>query len=98
MKRIALAAMLGLMALAPAQAQTVVKYLNLASIPEEVALMNEGKALAEQCGAYISKLRAAGVQGVGPDRFLSPELEAASALVASGAVVSAAREVVKELI
>ena len=41
MKRIALAAMLGLMALAPAQAQTVVKYLNLASIPEEVALMNE---------------------------------------------------------
>lgn len=25
--------------------------------PEEVALMNEGKALAEQCGAYIAKLR-----------------------------------------
>lgn len=25
---------------------------------EEVALMNEGKALAEQCGAYIEKLRA----------------------------------------
>jgi len=24
---------------------------------EEVALMNEGKALAEQCGAYIEKLR-----------------------------------------
>lgn len=24
---------------------------------EEVALMNEGKALAEQCGAYIKKLR-----------------------------------------
>ena len=24
----------------------------------EVALMNEGKALAEQCGAYIAKLRA----------------------------------------
>jgi len=41
MKRIALAAMLGLMALAPAQAQTVVKYLNIASIPEEVALMTE---------------------------------------------------------
>jgi raffinose/stachyose/melibiose transport system substrate-binding protein len=40
MKRIALAAMLGLMALAPVQAQTVVKYLNIASIPEEVALMN----------------------------------------------------------
>lgn len=25
--------------------------------PEEVALMNEGKALAEACGAYIEKLR-----------------------------------------
>ena len=25
---------------------------------EEVALMNEGKALAEACGAYIAKLRA----------------------------------------
>ena len=25
--------------------------------PTEVALMNEGKALAEQCGAYIAKLR-----------------------------------------
>jgi hypothetical protein len=25
--------------------------------PEEAALMNEGKALAEQCGAYIAKLR-----------------------------------------
>lgn len=26
--------------------------------PEEASLMNEGKALAEQCGAYIEKLRA----------------------------------------
>ena len=26
----------------------------------EVELMNEGKALAEQCGAYIAKLRAVG--------------------------------------
>jgi len=25
---------------------------------DEVALMNEGKALAEQCGAFIEKLRA----------------------------------------
>ncbi len=39
MKRIALAAMLGLMAFAPAQAQTVVKYLHIASIPGEVELM-----------------------------------------------------------
>lgn len=41
----------------------------------EAALMNEGKALAEQCGAYIAKLRAmpaTGANGVpftndGPD-------------------------------
>lgn len=38
------------------------------------------------------------VPGVGPDRFLSPELEAATTLVISGAVVSAAKEVVRELI
>jgi len=37
------------------------------------------------------------VPGVGPDRFLSPELEAATTLVHSGAILSAAREVVKEL-
>ena len=41
MKPLALAAMLGLMALAPAQAQTTVTYLNIASIPGEVALMKE---------------------------------------------------------
>lgn len=43
--------------------------------PTEAALMNEGKALAEQCGAYIAKLRAlpaTGANGVpftndGPD-------------------------------
>jgi histidine ammonia-lyase len=38
------------------------------------------------------------VGGVGPDRFLSPELEAATALVNSGAVVAAAKEVVTQLI
>jgi histidine ammonia-lyase len=37
------------------------------------------------------------VPGVGPDRFLSPELETATTLVHSGAILSAAREVVKEL-
>lgn len=26
--------------------------------PEEVALMNEGKELAERCGAFVDKLRA----------------------------------------
>lgn len=32
----------------------------------EVALMNEGKALAEQCGAYIAKLRLHGPQSLIP--------------------------------
>ncbi len=37
------------------------------------------------------------VPGVGPDRFLSPELEAATALINSGAVLKAAKEVVPAL-
>ena len=45
----------------------------------------------------IKELRKS-VQGPGSDRFLSPELEAATALVNSGAVTSAAREVMKTLI
>jgi histidine ammonia-lyase len=45
----------------------------------------------------IKELRTV-VGGVGPDRFLSPELEAATTLVNSGAVVAAAKEVVKQLI
>jgi raffinose/stachyose/melibiose transport system substrate-binding protein len=40
MKRFALAAMLGLAAIAPVQAQTVVKHLHITSIPAEVELMN----------------------------------------------------------
>ncbi len=40
MKHIALAAMLGLAAIMPVQAQTVVKHLHITSIPAEVELMN----------------------------------------------------------
>jgi len=36
--------------------------------------MRVGLKPAAVTGEYIAKLRAAGVQGVGPDRFLSPEL------------------------
>lgn len=36
----------------------------------EVALMNEGKELAEQCGAYIAKLRAHGDTMRGPSPLL----------------------------
>ena len=40
------------------QHQKIKGYRDLSQ--EEIDLMNEGKALAEQCGAYITKLRAAG--------------------------------------
>jgi histidine ammonia-lyase len=37
------------------------------------------------------------VPGVGPDRWLSPELESAVSLVQSGKIEAAAREIVKDL-
>jgi histidine ammonia-lyase len=48
-------------------------------------------------GAVVALLRDAGIQGPGPDRHLSPEIEAAVALVASGAVLHAVEEVIGEL-
>lgn len=48
-------------------------------------------------GAVVGLLRSSGIEGPGPDRHLSPEIEAAVALVASGAVLSAAESVVGEL-
>jgi len=47
--------------------------------------------------AVVRLLRTAGVQGPGPDRHLSPEIETAVELVASGAVLSAVEEVIGEL-
>lgn len=41
-------------------------------------------------GAVRAAVRAAGIAGPGPDRFVSPDLEAATALVLSGAVADAA--------
>ena len=42
----------------------------------EIDLMNEGKALAEQCGAYIAKLRGYPEwDGVGADGTHSPTLD-----------------------
>ena len=57
----------------------------------------EGLKPSPATAKVINELRKT-VPGVGPDRFLSPELEAATTLVNSGAVVNAAREVVGELI
>ncbi len=43
-------------------------------------------------GAVVRLLRGHGVQGPGPDRHLSPEIEATVGLVRSGAVIAAAEE------
>jgi histidine ammonia-lyase len=48
--------------------------------------------------AVMAVLADAGVRGPGPDRFLSPELEAAAAAVGSGAVLEGARKVRPELV
>jgi histidine ammonia-lyase len=59
--------------------------------------LREGLSPSPATGRVVKELRKV-VPGAGPDRFLSPELEAATTLVNSGSIVSAAREVVKELI
>ncbi|MBB3045193.1 histidine ammonia-lyase [Nocardioides soli] len=48
-------------------------------------------------GSVVRLLRESGIDGPGPDRHLSPEIEAAVALVASGAVLEAAEGVVGPL-
>jgi histidine ammonia-lyase len=47
--------------------------------------------------AVVARLRSAGIEGPGPDRHLSPEIEVAVELVRSGAVLAAAAEVIGEL-
>lgn len=47
--------------------------------------------------AVIAALRDAGIEGPGPDRHLSPEIETAFSLVASGAVLDAAQSVIGDL-
>ncbi|HEY2880718.1 histidine ammonia-lyase [Nocardioides sp.] len=56
-----------------------------------------GTTPAPATGAVVRLLRRHGVGAPGPDRFLSPEIESAVALVASGAVLSAVEEVIGEL-
>jgi histidine ammonia-lyase len=48
-------------------------------------------------GAVIDLLRANGVQGPGPDRHLSPEIEACVDLVRDGRVLAAVETVIGEL-
>jgi histidine ammonia-lyase len=48
--------------------------------------------------AVVRLLRSSGIEGPGPDRHLSPEIEAACELVASGAVLAAVEEAIGELL
>ncbi|HEX2810808.1 MAG TPA: histidine ammonia-lyase, partial [Kineosporiaceae bacterium] len=48
---------------------------------------------APATAAVVATLRAGGVGGPGPDRHLAPEIEAATGLVRSGAVLAAAEAV-----
>ena len=52
---------------------------------------------APATGAVVRRLREAGIEGPGPDRHLSPEIEAAVGLVKSGAVLAAAASVIGDL-
>ena len=48
-------------------------------------------------GAVVALLRSSGVEGPGPDRHLSPEIEETVELVRSGAVLAAAQSVIGDL-
>jgi histidine ammonia-lyase len=48
-------------------------------------------------GAVVALLRSSGIEGPGPDRHLSPEIETAVELVRTGAVLHAVEEVIGEL-
>ncbi|TWV25616.1 histidine ammonia-lyase [Streptomyces misionensis] len=55
--------------------------------------LREGLSPAPASRAVIEAVRAAGVQGPGPDRFLAPDLAAADAFVRGGHLVAAAETV-----
>ena len=59
--------------------------------------MRTGLAPSPATGAVIAELRKT-VAGLGPDRFLSPELEAAVAFVVAKKATTAARSVAKDLV
>ena len=56
-----------------------------------------GTSPAPATGAVVRLLREHGVGAPGPDRFLSPEIETAVSLVASGAVLQAVEDVLGQL-
>jgi histidine ammonia-lyase len=48
-------------------------------------------------GAVVALLRAAGIEGPGPDRHLAPEIETAVSLVRGGDVLKTVEDVIGEL-
>jgi histidine ammonia-lyase len=56
-----------------------------------------GTSPSPATGAVVALLRSSGIEGPGPDRHLSPEIETAVSLVQSGAVVGAAESVIGDL-
>ncbi|WP_079125458.1 histidine ammonia-lyase [Streptomyces lushanensis] len=60
--------------------------------------LREGLTPAPASRAAIDALRAAGVQGPGPDRFLAPDLAAADAFVRAGGLVAAVEPVTGPLV
>jgi histidine ammonia-lyase len=58
--------------------------------------LRTGLQPAKATGKVIQELRKT-VKGVGPDRFISPELEAADLLVRSGKISQVAKQEFKEL-
>jgi histidine ammonia-lyase len=63
----------------------------------ELRTTTGGTSPAAATGAVVRLLREHGVGAPGPDRFLSPEIEAAVGLVSSGAVLSAVEAEIGEL-
>jgi histidine ammonia-lyase len=56
-----------------------------------------GVSMSPATEAVVRLLRSSGIEGPGPDRHLSPEIEKTVELVRSGAVVAAVEEVIGEL-
>ena len=83
----------GLTRVVAIELMTAARGLELRTTTGETA----GTSPAPATGAAVRALREHGVGAPGPDRFLSPEIETAVALVASGAVLSAVEDQIGEL-
>ena len=72
----------------------------VAERPDDLVVYGGTGRAARSWEAYeriLSVLRASGVEGPGPDRYLSPEIETAVSLVQSGAVLAAVESKIGEL-